>query len=209
MRVALTCGFVASALSLLPATAAPRPQAPGIAEGIPLAFAQAVNDASGAPAPVDDPDAVAPLPPWTAGLPDAGLRWAPLIQDAAARESLDPVLLASVVWVESDFNPRAVSPEGAFGLAQLMPVTAIEVGVNRMNPVQNLAGGARYLRKNLDRFGRTDLALAAYNAGPSTVVEARGIPRIPETIEYIGRVFDAYRLLTAAELAADTSPTRA
>jgi soluble lytic murein transglycosylase-like protein len=88
-------------------------------------------------------------------------------------------------------------------------VTAIEVGVNRMNPVQNLAGGARYLRKNLDRFGRTDLALAAYNAGPSTVVEARGIPRIPETIEYIGRVFDAYRLLTAAELAADTSPTRA
>jgi soluble lytic murein transglycosylase-like protein len=76
-----------------------------------------------------------------------------------------------------------------------MPTTAADLGVDPSNPLQNLDGGARYLKKNLDRFGRADLALAAYNAGPTTVAETGGVPAIPETIEYVGKVLSLFHTL--------------
>ena len=117
----------------------------------------------------------------------------PLIRQAEARYSLPPRLLQAVVWQESRFNPLAISPAGAAGLAQLMPATARELGVaNRHDPAQNIDGGARYLRQMLDRFGAIHLALAAYNAGPGAVSRARGIPKNRETPGYVRSVIERW-----------------
>ncbi|MBX7541918.1 lytic transglycosylase domain-containing protein [Qipengyuania sphaerica] len=113
----------------------------------------------------------------------------PLIRQAEARYRLPPRLLQALVWQESRFNPMAISPAGAAGLAQLMPATARELGVTNLHdPAQNIDGGARYLRQMLDRFGAIHLALAAYNAGPGAVSRAGGIPRNRETPEYVRSV---------------------
>ena len=102
-------------------------------------------------------------------------------------------LLASLVWAESAFHQGSVSHAGATGLTQLMPATAAGLGVDASDPVQNLRGGARYLKIQLDRFGSPDLALAAYNAGPGRVRQAGGIPDIPETQGYVRTVMGHYR----------------
>jgi soluble lytic murein transglycosylase-like protein len=113
----------------------------------------------------------------------------PLIREAELRHRLPPRLLQALIWAESRFNPLAVSPAGAAGLAQLMPATARELGVaNRHDPQENIDGGARYLRQMLDRFGSVHLALAAYNAGPGAVTKAGGIPRNRETPGYVRSV---------------------
>ncbi|WP_082385239.1 MULTISPECIES: lytic transglycosylase domain-containing protein [unclassified Citromicrobium] len=121
----------------------------------------------------------------------------PLIRQAEVRYRLPPGLMQALVWAESRFNPMAISPAGAAGLAQLMPATARELGVlNRHDPAQNIDGGARYLRQMLDRFGDVHLALAAYNAGPGAVSRAGGIPRNRETPAYVRSVLQrwmAYR----------------
>jgi soluble lytic murein transglycosylase-like protein len=105
---------------------------------------------------------------------------------AAAAANISPTLLAALVWQESRWNPQAVSPKGAMGLAQLMPATARYLGVNPADPVANLHGGARYLRQLLDQFdGNVEKALAAYNAGPGRVRSAGGIPAIAETRNYV------------------------
>ena len=121
----------------------------------------------------------------------------PMIREAEARYRLPPGLMLALVWAESRFNPMAISPAGAAGLAQLMPTTARELGVrNRHDPAQNIDGGARYLRQMLDRFGEVHLALAAYNAGPGAVARAGGIPRNRETPAYVRSVLQrwmAYR----------------
>lgn len=117
----------------------------------------------------------------------------PLIREAELRHRLPPRLLQALVWAESRFNPLAVSPAGAAGLAQLMPATARELGViNRHDPQQNIDGGARYLRQMLDRFGSVHLALAAYNAGPGAVTKAGGIPKNRETPAYVRSVLDRW-----------------
>lgn len=117
----------------------------------------------------------------------------PLIRQAEARYRLPPMLLRALVWQESRFNPMAISPAGAAGLAQLMPATARELGVtNRHDPAQNIDGGARYLRQMLDRFGSVHLALAAYNAGPGTVSRAGGIPKNRETPGYVRNVIQRW-----------------
>lgn len=117
----------------------------------------------------------------------------PLIREAEARYRLPPRLLQALVWAESRFDPMAISPAGAAGLAQLMPATARELGVrNRHDPAQNIDGGARYLKQLLDRFGSIHLALAAYNAGPGTVSRAGGIPRNRETPAYVRSVLDRW-----------------
>lgn len=117
----------------------------------------------------------------------------PLIREAELRHRLPPRLLQALIWAESRFNPLAVSPAGAAGLAQLMPATARELGVvNRHDPRQNIDGGARYLRQMLDRFGSVHLALAAYNAGPGAVTKAGGIPRNRETPGYVRSVLDRW-----------------
>lgn len=117
------------------------------------------------------------------------LRYATTIADLAARFDLSPSLLEAVVWQESRWNENAVSPVGARGLAQLMPGTARYLGVNSDDPYQNLEGGARYLREQLDRFGGDlEKALAAYNAGPGRVERAGGVPNIRETKQYVAAI---------------------
>jgi soluble lytic murein transglycosylase-like protein len=108
---------------------------------------------------------------WIAALPESGREWAPAIEQAATAAGIDPALLAAVVWAESGFRPDAVSSAGAIGLAQLMPDTARQLGVDPYDPHQNLSGGARFLAFTIERFGRVDLGLAAYNAGPARVAD--------------------------------------
>jgi soluble lytic murein transglycosylase-like protein len=111
------------------------------------------------------------------------------VQSVAARNGLSPALLEAVVWQESRWRAHAVSPKGAQGLAQLMPGTARELGVDPRDPLANLEGGARYLRRQLDAFGGdVERALAAYNAGPGRVRKAGGVPNIAETKAYVAGV---------------------
>ncbi|GAA0271916.1 hypothetical protein GCM10009127_10250 [Alteraurantiacibacter aestuarii] len=125
-------------------------------------------------------------------------RYSAVVANLSARYDLSPALIEAVVWQESRWRENAVSPAGARGLAQLMPGTARDLGVNADDPVANLEGGARYLREQLDRFdGDLERALAAYNAGPGRVIRAGGIPRIRETQAYVtsimGRLSDHSR----------------
>jgi soluble lytic murein transglycosylase-like protein len=113
------------------------------------------------------------------------------IQAAARKYDLSPELLRGVIRAESNFEVQAVSHAGARGLMQLMPATARELGVdNPFDIDQNIDGGARYLRKMLDKFGGdVRLALAAYNAGPGAVEKYGGqIPPYRETEQYVNRV---------------------
>lgn len=111
------------------------------------------------------------------------------VMELAARFDLSPSLIEALVWQESRWRPTAVSTAGARGLAQLMPGTARYLNVNPDDPFQNLEGGARYLREQLDRFdGDLERALAAYNAGPGRVIDAGGIPNIRETKLYVASI---------------------
>jgi soluble lytic murein transglycosylase-like protein len=116
------------------------------------------------------------------------LPFADEIRRAARRHGVPATLLAALVRVESNFDPRAVSHKGARGLGQLMPGTARELGVHdAFDPAANLDGSARYLARQLGRFGSAHRALAAYNAGPERV--AGGYAFLPrETYSYVSRV---------------------
>lgn len=116
-------------------------------------------------------------------------RWRARVAELAAKYDISPALFEAVVWQESRWNEAARSPVGARGLAQLMPGTAAQMGVNPGDPTANLEGGARYLRMQLDAFGGDiEKALAAYNAGPGRVQKAGGIPRIRETQAYVASI---------------------
>jgi soluble lytic murein transglycosylase-like protein len=111
------------------------------------------------------------------------------VRAAELRHSLPIGLLDALIATESAYVPWAISRAGAGGLAQLMPATAAELGVaDRFDPLQSIEGGARYLRRMLDRFGSVSLALAAYNAGPGSVRRAGGIPFNGETPGYVAQV---------------------
>ncbi len=113
-----------------------------------------------------------------------------IINRVAEKYRISKPLLQSVIAVESGGNQFAVSPKGAKGLMQLIDSTAKFVGVqNVFNPVENIEGGARYLREMLDTFeGNLELALAAYNAGPGNVIKYNGVPPFAETHNYINKV---------------------
>ena len=128
-------------------------------------------------------------------LPAKADAWLGEIEAAANRYGLPPNLLTALVWSESAFNADAVSHAGAIGLSQLMPGTAAGMNVDPHDPIQNLEGGARYLAAQLDRFESIELALAAYNAGPSRVSRAGGIPDITETQNYVEIVTRRYHAL--------------
>jgi len=116
-------------------------------------------------------------------------QWRGRVAALALKYDISPALLEALVWQESRWHPAAVSPAGARGLAQLMPGTARQMGVNPHDPNANLEGGARYLRQQLDAFdGNVEKALAAYNAGPGRVIDAGGIPRIRETQNYVAAI---------------------
>ncbi len=104
---------------------------------------------------------------------------------AARRHNVPEDLFLRLVRTESGFRPTAKSSKGAIGLAQLMPFTARNLGVNPHDPKQNLEGGARYLSQQYRRFGDWRLALAAYNAGPEAVARYRGVPPYKETQHYV------------------------
>jgi soluble lytic murein transglycosylase-like protein len=116
-----------------------------------------------------------------------------VIQAAAKATNLPVALIDAVIRTESGYRPNAVSRTGAIGLMQLMPDTARELGVqNAYDPYQNVMGGARYLRKMLDRFGTLRLAVAAYNAGPGSVEKHGGVPPFAETKQYVRTVLSRY-----------------
>jgi hypothetical protein len=123
-----------------------------------------------------------------------------LIRDAAARYNLDPTLIHSVISIESNFNPKAVSRKNARGLMQLMPHTAEIMGVkDSFDPGQNIDGGSHYLSDLLKKY-RNDLtlALAAYNAGPDSVDKhGRRVPPYLETMKYVQRIAKTYAKLKA------------
>jgi soluble lytic murein transglycosylase-like protein len=116
------------------------------------------------------------------------------IDQAASRHNLDPNLVRAVIKVESNFNPNAVSRKGAMGLMQLMPSTARQLRVtNPFDPEQNVDAGVRHLKALLEEYrGNVPLTLAAYNAGEGAVARSAGIPRIPETRDYVRRITALY-----------------
>ena len=126
----------------------------------------------------------------------AGVPYANLFTGAAGRHGVDASLLTAVASVESNFDAGAVSPAGAQGLMQFMPATAQGLGVSALDPASAVDGAARYLKQLTGQFGSTELALAAYNAGPGTVSRYGGIPPYPETQNYVRNVMskaEAYR----------------
>ncbi len=124
-----------------------------------------------------------------------------IFEEVAKEFNLDPHLLKAMAKVESNFNPRAISPKGAMGVMQLIPSTARLVGVSDpFDPIENIYGGAKYLRHLLNEFGDLKLSLAAYNAGPEAVRRYRGIPPYPETINYVQNVLQYYKQLKSPSL---------
>lgn len=114
---------------------------------------------------------------------------------AAERNRLDGLLLAAVVETESSFSPKAVSPDGAIGLMQVIPETAALYGkkTDLFDPTVNLDVGCQYLASLIDRYhGDLALAVAAYNAGPAAVTRYRGVPPYPETRDYVKSVLSRY-----------------
>jgi soluble lytic murein transglycosylase-like protein len=118
----------------------------------------------------------------------------PAFVRASDDSGLPLAMLVAVAQVESRFKPHAVSPAGARGLLQVMPTTARALALSPDRPESNVLAGARYLRRLLDRFQSTDLALAAYNAGPTAVAAAGGAPS-GETVTYVANVTDLWRRL--------------
>jgi soluble lytic murein transglycosylase-like protein len=126
-----------------------------------------------------------------------------LVEEAAKNHDVSPLLVDSVIQVESNYNPYATSPKGAQGLMQLMPATARRFGVtNSFDAKQNIEGGVRYLKFLQDTFKDDRLAIAAYNAGEGAVTKYGDVPPYAETKSYVDKVGAKY---SKAKRAAETS----
>ena len=112
-----------------------------------------------------------------------------MAQEAARRHGIPEDLFLRLIQQESNWNAGARSHKGAIGLAQLMPFTARELGVDPHDPAQNLDGGARYLKQQFVKFKSWRLALAAYNAGPGAVEKHGGVPPFRETRNYVKKIW--------------------
>jgi soluble lytic murein transglycosylase-like protein len=146
------------------------------------------------PAPAGNPTAPAPAPAALSSQEPAALSPHELADAAADKYGLPRKLVHSVMAAESGFQPKAVSPKGAIGLMQLMPATAVTLGVDPNDPVQNVDAGARYLRDLLVKYdGLLWHALAAYNAGPGAVEKYKGVPPYRDTIDYVRRIDTDYK----------------
>jgi hypothetical protein len=145
------------------------------------------------PEPSEFPDDSACPAAWAdEDLPE-GTPYRSAIVDAARAADLHPWLVAAVVQTESAFNPNAVSRAGASGLMQLMPSAAADRKVRDvLDPAENLRGGTAHLRIMLDRFDSLTLALAAYNAGATTVERYDGVPPYAETRNYVRKVLGLF-----------------
>ena len=133
---------------------------------------------------------VSTTPPASKPDPQPSLTVNELVANIARRHEVEPSLVDSVIRVESNYNPNAVSSAGAMGLMQLIPSTARRFGVNNtFRPEQNIEGGVRYLKYLMQLYnGDERLALAAYNAGEGAVAKYKGIPPYPETQNYVYQV---------------------
>lgn len=135
--------------------------------------------------------------------------WDAEIAEAAQRYNVPAELIKAVMLAESGMNPKAESEVGAMGLMQLMPRTAASLGVeDPWDPLQNLDGGTRYIREQLDRFGDVTRTLAAYHAGPHNVLRFGGIPPFPATRAYVSRVTDLYEFFRSERPVAQPLPAR-
>lgn len=115
------------------------------------------------------------------------------IAEAATKNGVDSLLVAAIVEVESTFKPTAGSHKGAIGLMQILPSTAGKSASTLRNPDINLDAGTRYLKYLIERFdGDLELALAAYNAGPTNVLRYDGVPPFTETQNYVQKVLGLY-----------------
>ena len=134
-----------------------------------------------------------------------------VVASVAARQELPPQLIHAIIKTESNYNTHAISSKGAFGLMQLMPPTARRFGVSHVfDPVENIEGGARYLKYLLTLYNNDyPLALAAYNAGEAAVAKYNGIPPYPETQNYVVQVRNYLQKLMAAEEAKHPSVAQA
>jgi soluble lytic murein transglycosylase-like protein len=131
---------------------------------------------------------------WLRMPPAVVSRYGAEIDEVATRHGVSPALVRALIRVESGFNPWAVSSKGAQGLMQLMPRTAMSLGVrDAFDPRQNIDGGVRHLRYLIDRYpGNLPLALAAYNAGEGAVDRHGGIPPYQETQQYVRKVLELH-----------------
>ncbi|MBO6291908.1 MAG: transglycosylase SLT domain-containing protein, partial [Selenomonas sp.] len=127
----------------------------------------------------------------TRELSETEKKWEPYIQEYAKKHNVDPNLLRAIIKTESGFNPDAVSPAGAIGMAQFMPSTAAAVGIDPHDPIQSIEGAAMHLRTLIDSFGSERLAIAAYNAGAGAVKKYGDVPPFQETQEYVEKVLAA------------------
>jgi len=159
------------------------------------------------PAPAKISTAVAPAPEITLPpAPEAPSAMRNMVDQIAERHEVDRDLVHSVIRVESNYNPYAISEKGALGLMQLYPSTARRFGVSdAFNPAQNVDGGVRYLKYLLEHYkGDRHLALAAYNAGEGTVERFGGVPPYQETRNYVYQV--GKKLDEAKEARKNASP---
>jgi len=134
-----------------------------------------------------------------------------LVEAAAVRYNVDADLITSVIAVESNFDPKALSRKNARGLMQLLPETAARLGVqNIYDPQENIDAGTRYLRELLEKYNNDlALALAAYNAGPDRVQQYGRVPPFTETLSYVGRVKRSYDKSKSKASAKTPAPPRA